>query len=259
MTRTPGGATCRRYSPTACWMSSGSWSGTRRQLTLALARAGMIVLAPSPGSRRECRSSRASGAPTRARAWSSPFSPKTPGRRWRRATPSRRTAAPAISRALRGGERDAPCRRSRARRPGRRRRGGGRSSAPARSPGSRPRRRTSPSGGRSSARRPGPRGTSSPRSPTQSEGMPRPNIAVSLTQTKSASRSFALSRSSDVEVVAADLLFALDDELQVDGELARRPDERLDGLDVDVDLPLVVDDARAPRGARRGWRARRGA
>ena len=29
-------------------MSSGSWSGTRRQLTFALARAGMMVFAPSP-------------------------------------------------------------------------------------------------------------------------------------------------------------------------------------------------------------------
>ena len=49
-----------------------------------------------------------------------------------------------------------------------------------------------------------------------------------------------------VEVVAPDLLLALDDELHVDGELAGGRDEALDGLGVDVDLPLVVDDAATP-------------
>src|SRR5581483_7757674 len=47
-TRTAGGAALRRASATSAAISSGSWSGTRRQLILAPACAGMIVLLPGP-------------------------------------------------------------------------------------------------------------------------------------------------------------------------------------------------------------------
>ncbi len=52
-----------------------------------------------------------------------------------------------------------------------------------------------------------------------------------------------------VEVLAADFLFSLDDQPQVDGEPAARAHEALDRLHVDVDLPLVVDHAAAPEAA----------
>ena len=77
--------------------------------------------------------------------------------------------------------------------------------------------------------------------------MPLPNMAVSLTQTKSAARSPARARISASRWVAADLLLALDDELEVDRKLPDGLDEALDRLGVDVHLPLVVDDAATPR------------
>ncbi len=85
-----------------------------------------------------------------------------------------------------------------------------------------------------------------PRSPTHSDGMPRPNIAVSLTHTKSAARSLARERRSasrwplPISSSPSTMSFRL---------IGRRPavgDEALDRLRVDVDLPLVVDDAATP-------------
>ena len=48
MTVTPGGATCSTYALNCSKILAGSWAVTSRQLTLAWAWAGMIVLVPSP-------------------------------------------------------------------------------------------------------------------------------------------------------------------------------------------------------------------
>ena len=79
-------------------MSSGSWSATSRQLILAMANAGMMVLAPSPGEAAVDAAAVERRARPEALEGRVALLAERRGRSGRtRATPSRRTAALAIS------------------------------------------------------------------------------------------------------------------------------------------------------------------
>ena len=82
-----------------------------------------------------------------------------------------------------------------------------------------------------------------PRSPTQMVGSSGANISVSQTTAASALRRGGLVFDVRLDVLAAGLLLAFEQELHVDRQLAGGLQQALDGFDLDVDLALVVAGA----------------
>ena len=82
-----------------------------------------------------------------------------------------------------------------------------------------------------------------PRSPTQMVGSSGANISVSQTTAASACEARRLGLHVGFDVLAAGLLLAFEQELHVDRQFAGGLQQAFDGLDLDVDLALVVAGA----------------
>ena len=145
-------------------------------------------------------------------------------------------------------------RRSPRPRPGRRRRAGSRAARRARAAGSAPRRRSGPSAGR--APRPATRTSSStrPLDAIETDGSSGRHMAPSAETTRSAASSSRCARTKAGRCGAADLLLALEQELDVERQPALLGEQRLGRLDRDSTGPL---SSVTPRARRRRRRARR--